>query len=61
MALLDPPIKQWAMLTNPYVEAVLADPDQAYAIWLLWAAGDIDDAQAVQAWWSVALYTRLHF
>ena len=50
-----PPIKQWAMLTDPYVEAVLVDPVAADAIWELWDANMIPDEVAEWAWLCVAV------
>ena len=43
------------MLTETYIAAVLADPDQAYAIWMLWAAGEIESAQAELAWLAIVV------
>ncbi len=37
------------MLEKPYVQAALTDPELAYRVWLLWAAGSISDDQAVWA------------
>jgi hypothetical protein len=38
------------MFTQTFVEALLADPDQADAIWQLWFDGRIDDDLAMIAW-----------
>ena len=38
------------MLCYAYIEALLADESLADWVWALWNAGEIDDAQAVQAW-----------
>ena len=46
----DPTIRQWAMLTRLYVEALLNDPDLADQVWELWNAGVITDDLAARAW-----------
>ena len=33
-----------------YEKAVMVDPELAYRVWLLWAAGRISDEQAAYAW-----------
>ena len=38
------------MLTRLYLDAVMADPDIAFRVWLLWNAGEIDDELAAIAW-----------
>ena len=53
-------IQHQAMLTRIYVEAVLVDPEIAYRVWLLWAAGMISDNQAAYAWWMVAVAKTLN-
>jgi hypothetical protein len=47
-------IQYWAMLTNPYVDAIIADPDLADQVWELWYAGEITDDLASWAWWIIA-------
>lgn len=37
------------MLTRLYANAVIADPELAYRVWLLWAAGLLSDEQAAYA------------
>ena len=39
-----------AMLTEIYIEALLADKDAADQVWELWDSGDIDDFDAFWAW-----------
>ena len=45
-----PPIKQWVMLVDIYVEALLADEVLADQVWELWNAGVITDEMAAWAW-----------
>ena len=44
------------MLTEIYIEALLADPKAADQIWVAWDAGEICDAVAAWAWWMTALH-----
>ena len=39
------------MLTEIYIEALLADEDLADRIWEVWNVGEIDDQVALFAWW----------
>ena len=39
------------MLTEIYIEALLADKDAADQVWELWDSGEIDDFSAVWAWY----------
>ena len=41
------------MLTELYIEALLADKDLADQVWELWNAGIITDDLAAWAWWLI--------
>ena len=43
------------MLTESYIEALLADEDAADEVWEAWNAGLIPDELAALAWWLVAV------
>jgi hypothetical protein len=43
------------MLTELYIEALLADEDLADAVWVLWDEGLISGQIALYAWWLVAM------
>ncbi len=43
------------MLTEIYIEALLADPGRADAVWQLWFDGLIDDNLAMIAWLLLAV------
>ena len=43
------------MLTELYIEALLADEDLADEVWELWDAEVITDEVAVRAWWLIAV------
>ena len=43
------------MLTEIYIEALLADEDLADQVWEAWDAGEIDDQIGWLAWWLIAL------
>ncbi len=45
------------MLTEIYIEALLADEDLADQVWEAWDVGAIDDSTAWLAWW--LLYKQL--
>ncbi len=45
------------MLTRTYIEALLADEDQADQVWELWDAGVITDDWAAWAWCILVLGT----
>jgi len=42
------------MLTEIYIEALLADEDLADQVWKAWDAGEIDNQVAWLAWWLIA-------
>ena len=42
------------MLTELYIEALLADEALADEVWALWDAGVITDDMAAWAWWLMA-------
>ena len=44
------------MLTEPYIEALLADENLADHVWKLWDAGFISDELAAMAWWRGGLW-----
>ncbi len=41
------------MLTEIYIEALLANEALADQVWQLWYLGEIDDDMAVMAWWII--------
>jgi hypothetical protein len=41
------------MLTEIYIEALLADPDAADEVYEAWDAGEISTYWAVWMWWSI--------
>ena len=43
-----------AMLTAIYIEALLVDEKLADQVWKAWDAGEINDAVAAWAWWTIA-------
>jgi hypothetical protein len=43
------------MLTHLYIEALLADPEAADAVWEAWWDGELSDFVAAWAWWKIAL------
>ena len=45
-----------SMLTELYVEALLADEELADQVWEAWDKGEIDDQVAWLAWSSVAVH-----
>ncbi len=42
------------MLTEIYIEALLADEELADQVWEAWDAGEIDDSLATWAWWMIS-------
>ena len=42
------------MLTEIYIEALMVDEELADQVWEAWDAGEIDEATALLAWWTVA-------
>jgi hypothetical protein len=42
------------MLTESYIEALLADEELADSVWEAWDKKQIDDFAAVWAWWTIA-------
>ena len=44
------------MLTEIYIEALLADEDLADQVWVLWNARLIADDLAAMAWWVLATH-----
>ncbi len=42
------------MLTDIYIEALLADEELADQVWEAWDAGEIDDQITCIAWWLIA-------
>ncbi len=44
-----------AMLTEIYIEALLADEKLADQVWEAWDAGEVDDQSAYIAWWHIVL------
>ena len=42
------------MLTDIYIEAILADEETADQVWELWDAGVITNCHAAWAWWLIA-------
>ena len=43
------------MLTEIYIEALLADEEDADQVWEAWDKGEIDDQVAWLAWWLIML------
>ena len=41
------------MLTEIYIEALLADEELADQVWEAWEMGEIDNQVAWLAWWSI--------
>ena len=46
------------MLTRLYIEALLADPEAADAVWEAWDRGEISTYWAVWGWWLVTVNVR---
>ena len=42
------------MLTQLYIQALLANKDLADQVWEAWDKGEIDDLWAAWAWWKIA-------
>ncbi len=43
------------MLTELYIEALLVDEELADLVWEAWDAGEIDDLNALRAWWWIVV------
>ena len=43
------------MLTEIYIEALLADEDLADQVWEAWDAGEIDDLTALPSWLMIVI------
>ena len=43
------------MLTEIYIEALLADEDLADQVWEAWDAGEIDDLTALLSWLMIVI------
>ncbi len=43
------------MLTEIYIEALLVDEELADQVWETWDAGEIDDLNALRAWWWIVV------
>ena len=46
------------MLTEIYIEALLADEDLADQVWEAWDKGEIENYHAAWAWWIIAAAPR---
>jgi hypothetical protein len=46
------------MLTRLYIEALLADPGAADAIWEAWNSGEFCDYAAAWGWWLIINFCR---
>ena len=48
------------MLTEICIEALLVDEELADQVWEAWDKGEIDEATAALAWWSIAQQKAYH-